>query len=113
MESYLEKETFDIREKIHGQLLWWEEAAIVEQYHHRRQAEFGSRRTGRPTKKEGRIGWGIRDTARELKLTLGSVAESLQLARALRSDAALKSVRDKKSAIQLVRIAARLSQREK
>lgn len=88
-------------------LPWWEEAALIEQLHALRQQQHGVGQPGRPAKDTEKAGWGIRDTARELGLAIGPIAEDLQLARAVLFDPSLRNVRDKKTAVRLVRIAAR------
>lgn len=93
-------------------LPWWESALLVEALHRYRQEEHGDSQIGRPKKDEKKSGWGIRDTARELGLALGPVAEDLQLARAVQSDPSLRNIRDKKTAVRLVKIAARRHEAE-
>lgn len=93
-------------------LPWWEAVVLVEALHKFRQGEHGESIAGRPKKDEEKSGWGIRDTAKELGLALGPVAEDLQLARAVQSDPSLRNVRDKKTAIRLVKIAAQRHEAE-
>jgi len=87
-------------------LPWWEEALLIEALHKFRQSEYGEAPTGRPKKDAEKTGWGVRDTARELGISLGPIAEDLQLARAVQLDPSLRNIRDKKTAVRLVRIAA-------
>lgn len=93
-------------------LPWWEAAELVQALHQYRQEEHGDPQVGRPKKDEKKTGWGIRDTARELGLALGPVAEDLQLARAVQLDPSLRNIRDKKTAVRLVKIAARRHEAE-
>jgi DNA modification methylase len=93
-------------------LPWWESALLMEALHRFRQEEHGDTQIGRPKKDEKKSGWGIRDTARELGLALGPVAESLQLARAVQLDPSLRNIRDKKTAVRLVKVAARRHEAE-
>jgi len=86
-------------------LPWWEQVILVERLHQLRQAKYGEAKDGRPSKEEGKVGWSIRDTARELQVGVGPLSEDLSLARALRRDSTLKNVKDKKTAIRLIRIA--------
>ena len=88
-------------------LPWWEAAILVEALHKFRQQEHGETQVGRPKKDEKKTGWGVRDTARELGLALGPVAEDLQLARAVQSDPSLRNIKDKRTAVRLVKIAAK------
>lgn len=89
-------------------LPWWEQVVLVEQLHSLRQEEHGIAQKGRPSKEDSFVkqGWSIRDTAEELGVGVGPLSEDLSLARALRHDASLAKVKDKKTAIKLVRIAA-------
>jgi DNA modification methylase len=94
-------------------LPWWEEAALIQALHAFRQSEHGEGQSGRPKRDEPKkTGWGIRDTAIELGKSLGPIAEDLQLARAVQLDPSLRNIRDKKTAIRLVRIAAQRHQAE-
>src|SRR6266496_688988 len=86
-------------------LPWWEQVILVERLHQLRQAKHGEAKDGRPSKDEGKVGWSIRDTARELQVGVGNLSEDLSLARALRRDSTLKNVKDKKTAVRLIRIA--------
>lgn len=86
-------------------LPWWEQVVLVERLHTLRQAKHGPAATGRPAKTEVK-GWSIRDTAKELQVGVGPLSEDLGLARFLRSNPELKKVKDKKTAIRLMRIAA-------
>jgi len=88
-------------------LPWWEEVVLVQALHDLRQQQHGASEKGRPKRDEAKSGWGIRDTARELGLAIGPVAEDLQLARAVSFDPSLRNVKDKKTAVRLVRIAAK------
>lgn len=95
-------------------LPWWEQVLLVEELHTIRQEEHGAATRGRP-KENAKVetrGWSIRDTADELDMGIGPLSEDLTLARALRNDQSLKNVKDKKTAIRLVRIAAQRIQSE-
>ena len=84
-------------------LPWYDQAALVETLHSLRQSEHGGKTDpGRPIKTEGKK-WGIRETAKELGIALGSLSENINLARAVRTDPSLKNIKDKKTAIKLVR----------
>ena len=84
-------------------LPWYDQAALVETLHSLRQSEHGGKSDpGRPAKAEGKK-WGIRETASELGVALGSLSENINLARAVRTDPSLKNIKDKKTAIKLVR----------
>lgn len=89
-------------------LPWWDQVVLVEQLHQMRQAEHGIAQRGRPSIEDNleKQGWSIRDTANELGVGVGPLSEDLSLARALRFDKSLQKVKDKKTAIKLVRMAA-------
>lgn len=86
-------------------LPWWEQVILVEELHKLRQEEHGIAQRGRPSRDDDfqKQGWSIRDTAEELGVGIGPLSEDLNLARALHSDPNLAKVRDKKTAIKLVR----------
>ena len=90
-------------------LPWWDQVELVAQLHALRQEEHGLAQRGRPSQENElkKQGWSIRDTAEELGVGIGPLSEDLSLARALQYDRSLKNVKDKKTAIKLVRIAAR------
>lgn len=115
--THIEAEVRDIDEtqakiiRVHENLRrfnlpWWEASQLVEELHRLRQQEHGEGTSGRPKKGEEKPGWGIRDTAEELGVALGPLSEDLNLARAVRLDPSLRNVKDKKTAIRLVRIAS-------
>lgn len=87
-------------------LPWWDQVILVEELHQLRQKVHGLPKEGRPVKSEGKTGWSIRDTARELSVGIGPLSEDLSLARAIRGNPALKNIKDKKTAIRIIRTAA-------
>lgn len=93
-------------------LPWYEEVELVNRLHTLKQEEHGTPKIGRPRPDDPVTGWGIRETAEELGRALGQVSEDLKLARAVRLDPALRNVKDKKTAIKLVRIHAQRVQTE-
>jgi DNA modification methylase len=101
-----------VHENLHRHNLPWYEAVIlVQQLHELRQQQHGKKEgVGRP-KKDEKV-WGVRETASELSLSIGGVSEDLSLARAVQYDPSLKNIKDRKTAIKLVRSAARRMQNE-
>ena len=93
-------------------LPWYEQASLTERLHILRQEEHGASKTGRPTKEEGKKGWSIRDTAQELGVALGTTAEDINLARAVKANPALREIQDRKTAIRLIKIEVRRQQAE-
>lgn len=85
----------------HSQLHWSKICQLIEEYHNAKQREKGISKSGRPngTKR----GWGIRDTARELGLSIGRVSEDLLLSRNIRSDSSIAEIGERKVALKKVR----------
>ena len=84
-------------------LPWYDQASLVETLHSLRQEEHGGQATqGRPTKDMGKK-WGIRETASELGMALGPLSENINLARAVRTDPSLRNIKDRKTAVKLIR----------
>lgn len=93
-------------------LPWYDIAEKELELHELRQKQHGG-----PLKRGrgGRIdesaeGWGIVDTAKELQKSLGAVSQDLNLALAIRSNPHLKTVKDKTTAIKLVKEVAKREQ---
>lgn len=108
-----EAKIIQAHENLHRHNLpWWESVTLVQVLHELRQNQHGAGQKGRPKKDGEKSGWGVRDTARELGLAIGPIAEDLQLARAVQSDPSLRNIKDKKTAVRLVRIAARRHEAE-
>jgi site-specific DNA-methyltransferase (adenine-specific) len=84
-------------------LPWWDQANLVAELHQLRQTEHGKPKTGRPKKGEEKSGWTMRDTADELDAALGSVSESILLADAVQSDPQLRNIKDRRTALKIVR----------
>lgn len=102
-----------VHENLHRHNLpWHEQVVLVEQLHSLRQEQFGKPSGGRPKSTGDGKGWGIRDTAQELGIAIGPLSEDLNLARAVAFDPALKNVKDKKTAVRLVKLQAQRIQSE-
>jgi hypothetical protein len=69
--------------KIH----WHYKAYLVSLYHHIKQVQEGESRSGR-----AKIGWSIRDTARALHISVGTIHNHLKLAAALQIHPELKDL---------------------
>lgn len=83
-------------------LPWFEEVSMVERLHLLKQLIYG-----KPPEQGGghqKLGWSVRDTAAALQQALGKTSQDLQLARAVRLDPSLSKVKDKRTALRLVRI---------
>lgn len=84
-------------------LPWQQQALLTEQLHSLRQEEHGQAPSGRPKKGTEKQGWSVRDTAEELGAALGTIAEDINLARAVRLDPSLGQISDRKTAIKLIK----------
>lgn len=86
-------------------LEWWQQVATVKAFHDMRQRQNDQRESkakiGRP--KRGESTWTVRDTAEELGRSLGSVAEDIELAKQVDRNPALRNVKDKTTAMKLIR----------
>jgi len=91
-------------------LPWYEQAVQTEELHGLRQEEHGIAKTGRPAKDKEKEGWGVRDTAEELGIALGTISEDLNLAQAVRVNPSLRSIQDRKTAIKLIKQEVRREQ---
>jgi hypothetical protein len=91
----------DIKQIIKNGLLvpWFQVARLIEEFHIAKQREKGISQSGRPDSIAGRQGWGIRDSARELGLSIGRISEDILLSRAIRSDSSLIEIRERKDAL--------------
>lgn len=86
-------------------LPWWDQVQLTRRLHELRQTQFGKGKSGRPKIGEEKEGWGIRDTARELGVAIGPLSEDLNLAKAVEHDPSLRNIKDKKTAIRMVKLA--------
>jgi len=88
----------------YGSIIQWpQRCQLVEELHIQRQREKGTPQTGRPDSLVGKMGWGIRDTARELGFSVGGICEELQLAAALRANSYLATIEDRSLALRVVK----------
>ncbi len=88
--------------KIDLSLSWQEQCKKIEEFHNAKQRENGISQSGRPNNNR-KQGWGIRDTARELGLSVGRICEDLLLSREIRSNSILSEIRERKDALKKVR----------
>lgn len=98
-----QKEEISLHENLkRGQLPWHEEVELVQKLHDLRQRQHGVGIASRPAEGEKK-GWGMRDTANELGKALGSVSMDMQLAKMVRQNPALKNIRDKATAMKVIK----------
>lgn len=89
-------------------LPWYEQVETELQLHELRQRINGVKSGGRPRLTAGgKTGWSQVDTARELGIAVGVLSEDLDLARAVAVNPSLKNVKDKTTAMKLIRVQAR------
>ena len=109
----IEGKILNIHENLRrSNLPWWEQSALIKTLHELRQKEHGQAATGRPSKTEEKKGWSMRDTATELGAALGAVSESILLADAVSQDPTLRNVSDRRTALRMVRSAAKRPEAE-
>lgn len=83
-------------------LPWYEQVELEKELHEMRVNEHGVKTGGRP-KLSGGEGWSQADTARELGLAMGTVSQDIALANAIKRNPHLKKVKDKVTALKLIR----------
>lgn len=70
---------------------WADESIRILDFHEQKQKEKGIARVGRPDTFVGHQGWGVRDTCKELKISVRKAVEALRIGRALRANPKLRS----------------------
>lgn len=83
-------------------LAWSDQVIIEAELHERKQAELGTNSGGRPPV-NGKQGWSQNDTANLLGISMGGFSQDLSLAKALKENPHLAKIKDKKTALKLVR----------
>lgn len=86
-------------------LPWYEQVEYEKELHELRQSQHGKTPHGRP-ENDSKKGWSQRDTAKELGIALGPFNEDLQLANALAANPNLRNVKDRTTALKLVKQSA-------
>jgi len=81
----------------------WVDLVTIEAEIHSLQIELHGKNLGGRPKDGIKIGWSAVDTARELKRAIGTFSEDLRLAEALKQNPGLSKIKDKTTAIKLVR----------
>lgn len=82
-------------------LAWYEQVELEEELHELRISQHGEKPRGRPTSEK--IGWSQNDTARELGLALGTFSQDMALATELKRNPNLRNVRDKTTALKIIK----------
>lgn len=78
---------------------WQDEVQQVLVFHTEKQKKLGKGQSGRPRKGKPKPGWSIRDTAKELNLSIGRLCEDLQLGMLLESNPKYQEIKEKKLAL--------------
>lgn len=81
---------------------WRKEILEIYNFHRIKVKLFGPALKGRP-KNGVKTGWGLRETAKELKLPLGKVCEDVNLAEAILSREEVRSCPTREKALKMVR----------
>jgi len=88
-------------------LPWWEICELVSSWHATKQMDLGASEAKRGKASRENPGWSMRDTAAQLGISLGFVSEAVMLDNAVKRDASLRNIKDRDTAVRLVRNAAR------
>lgn len=82
---------------------WYEQVQLEKELHELRQKMHGKASKSVPKLSSKARGWTQADTARELDIAIGQFSEDLQLANAINRNPSLKKVKDKTTALRLVK----------
>ena len=91
-------------------LSWHEQVELELELHNLRIQEHGEKRMGRDW--GNNPGWTREMTAKELGLSIGAISQDLKLAEALLVNPELRNIKDKGTALRLVRLASNRAQAE-
>ena len=106
--SDTELEMIQIEENLRRyNLQWWEVAESIAKWHALRQEEKGVSEAKKGKAKRDNPGHSMRDTAEELGKSLGFVSEAIKLDDAVKRDPTLKNIKDRDTAIRMVRNTAK------
>ena len=84
---------------------WYDQIQLESEFHQMRIDEKGQQPKGRISgQKEG---WSLRDTAAELDIALGTLSQDINLAKAVQLNPSLKNIKDKNTALKLVKLQAK------
>ena len=96
-----------LHENLRRYNLPWFELVKLEEDLHNLRVEQNGKKKGPKLAESGKQGWTMADSARELGIATGVLSEDLQLARAVRQNPSLSKVKDKTTALKLIRTEAR------
>jgi site-specific DNA-methyltransferase (adenine-specific) len=77
-------------------LPWYEQVLREKELHELRQIQEGKAAPGK------KVGWSLRDTAKELNMAFGILSEDLRIAEAIAADPSLKKIEDKTHAKKVI-----------
>jgi adenine-specific DNA-methyltransferase len=92
-------------------LSWYEQVELELELHNLRIEQHGVRAAHRPSA-AGAQGWSQAETAKELGLSIGTISQDLKLAEALQTNPELRNIKDKVTALRLVRLATNRQAKE-
>jgi adenine-specific DNA-methyltransferase len=87
-------------------LSWYEQVELEAELHKLRIEQFGLKPANRPVIGAENTGWSQAETAKELGLSIGTISQDLKLAEALQINPELRNIKDKNTALRLVKLAA-------
>jgi site-specific DNA-methyltransferase (adenine-specific) len=94
------------------QMDWPEEVALLAEYHRKKQEVHGVAKRGRKTEGEEPTAWRLQDTADAVQKSIGRVHNDISLHDALLRNPGLAKVKDKKTALKLIKSQAKRMDRE-
>lgn len=92
---------------VRENLSWYEIVDLRKALHDLRQRQFGTPKGGNE-----KTGWSLRDTARELDVQLSQLSDDITLAKAAALNPQLRKVKDRATALKLVKEARKRSEQE-
>jgi DNA modification methylase len=105
--TLLKEKEIELVENYHKEFTWQEKALLIDDIHRLHQEEFGV-----ATQSHDSDGWGMKQTAELLKISLGTVHQSLELADALKTMPTIKRYKSKKQALKnLSKVTAHMARR--
>lgn len=93
-------------------LAWYEQVELELEFHNLKMEKHGKRLPGPKFTEAAKKGWSQADTAKELGLAMGTMSQDLKLANALKRNPHLKKVKDKITALKLIRQTVRREEDE-
>lgn len=106
----IELKEYSLHENLRRYNLPWSEQVELELELHELRIEQHGKKKGPRLTSAGAVGWTQADTAKELGIAMGVLSEDLDLARAVRSNRSLSKVKDKTTALKLIKTESRRSQ---